>query len=136
MRTVSFSQLCAITRAIIEHEPTITDGEWAERIKLRLVRLRLKYLRSYVLTGAMRAVERVLSRQWGPRLVDGVRQQQSTARPVEQRPLSHDEACAALALLHQRGLLTQTLAVKPMPRARVLTQRELERRSVLRQVLA
>jgi hypothetical protein len=65
---IGWRQLCAITREQIEAEPTIDNGEWAERIKERLVRLGFAYPDPPDrLTDAMDAVERALEKLWGPR---------------------------------------------------------------------
>jgi hypothetical protein len=63
----TFRVLCAMARAEIEAEPTICDSEWIERLKCRLVRQRFAYPSPEQLTSTIRAVERVLVQQWGPR---------------------------------------------------------------------
>jgi hypothetical protein len=66
-KPVAWPQLCAIARSQIETSPTIDDFEWAERIKCRLARLGFDYPLPERLTDAMRAVERALVKEWGPR---------------------------------------------------------------------
>jgi hypothetical protein len=66
-RTVQWRQLCAIADAAIQMDPTIDDGEWVEEIKRRIVRLRFEYPSPEQLTNAIRAVERMLAKEWGPR---------------------------------------------------------------------
>jgi hypothetical protein len=63
----TFRVLCAMARAEIVAAPTITDGEWVERIKLRLARQRFAYPPPHHITDAIRAVERACAKQWGPR---------------------------------------------------------------------
>jgi hypothetical protein len=66
-RTVDWRQLCAIATAEIRREPSMDDSTWVECIKRRLVALHLGYPRPHVMTEAIRAVERVLTKQWRPR---------------------------------------------------------------------
>jgi hypothetical protein len=106
-RSPSFAQLCAIARDEIAAERSIDDGEWCERIKCTLVRRGLAYPPPHVITDAMRRVERALAKAWGARPAS--LPTPPVEPPPEPRPLSHVEACRAIA----------QLAVKPraMPHA-------------------
>lgn len=67
-KPIEWRQLCAIARDLLTAEPTIDDGEWAERIKQRLAVLGFASVRPpHRLTEAMRAVQRALEKRWGPR---------------------------------------------------------------------
>jgi hypothetical protein len=67
----TFRQLCVIAREQIQADPTMTDGEWAEAIKQRLIALRFEdNLHAYEFTKAIAAVEAALTKIWGPRPVD------------------------------------------------------------------
>jgi len=112
---VSFPQLCVVAKEQLLADPSIDYGEWAERIKQRLVHLRLGYPESpHRLTAAMEAVERSLAKDDRPRLTPTP---PPPTAPLSVRPLSHEEARRALAQLGALGLL------KPMPKARPMSTR-------------
>lgn len=64
---LTFAALCCIARTVIEQERSITDAEWKERIKCRIARERRAYPTPDELAAVLSAVERALSKQWGPR---------------------------------------------------------------------
>jgi hypothetical protein len=125
-RTVEWRQLCAIADALIQTDPDIDDGEWIERIKLRLVRLRLDPPHDpSQLTSAIRAVERARG-QRRP-LPEPPRNQ--AAAPERTSTLPHN---VAVAILERLGA-----SVPPMPRAHLATVgdvRKAEHRKALRLV--
>jgi hypothetical protein len=131
LKSASFRVLCAMARAEIEHEPTINDGEWVARIKDRLVRQGFAYPTPDRLTDAIRAVECVMSKQWGARIPPTPPHE---PKPRDPLPLTRDEAIAALQSLRDRGLIT---TIKPIPHARPPTMRDvraIERQRALRLV--
>jgi len=67
-KPVGWPQLCAIAKGQIEAEPSIENSEWSERIKTRLLRLGFTYPEEpSAINRAMAAVERAMSKRWGPR---------------------------------------------------------------------
>jgi hypothetical protein len=94
-KPVGWRQLCAITRELIEAEPTIDDAEWKERIKQRLTALELTYPEDWAaINRAMDAVQRTLEKAWGPRPIP-VPPQTSRRDPEWRGPLTHAESKAA-----------------------------------------
>jgi hypothetical protein len=59
VRPITHRILCAMARVELERTPTLTDGEWVERVKRRLVAQRFAYPAPHGLTAAIRAVEHV-----------------------------------------------------------------------------
>lgn len=119
-RPPTHEQLRAIARRVHDSDPT----EWRERIKLALVAQRCALPPPHVISAAMDAVERVLAKQ-APRqrsLLDAPR----PPAPPEDRPLSHVEACAALAHLAQRLGPLPALKPRAMPTgdSELMTTRE------------
>jgi len=116
-RKLTFALLCVIAR----EQFTEDLGEWSDRIKTRLVRLKLPYPDPpQQLTAAMEAVARTLANQRPP------------AAPVRRspaegdtRPLTHAESVAIMARLGIRG-------VKTIPAARPMTMREADHWRALR----
>jgi hypothetical protein len=130
MRTpVAFPLLCVIAKEQLLAEPSIDNGEWAERIKVRLVRLRLGYPDPpHRLTDAMDAVEHALAKEGRPRPLP--RRLGPAPPPADVRPLSHDEARRALAFVGGLGL------VKTMPKPRAITRRVVDLHAQSRMVAA
>ena len=86
-KPVEWRQLCAITRALIEAEPTIDDSEWKAQIKNRLTALELDYPEDLDAIGrAMSGVERALEKQWGPRPVPLPSAPASPRQPRQEDP--------------------------------------------------
>jgi hypothetical protein len=62
-KPVGWRQLCAVTRAELEADPTIDNSEWVERIKRRILQLGFTYPEQLDgINRAMRAVERFVDR--------------------------------------------------------------------------
>jgi hypothetical protein len=120
---LSFRQLCAIARSVIDADPAIDDFEWRECIKQRLVDLGFAYPRPHEIGNAMDAVERAVIKAWGSRRPPSP-PPVAISRPVDPRPLTHDEACAALATLAQRGGPVPALKPMPSPELGLMTTRE------------
>lgn len=64
---LTFAALCVIARRAIEPAPSIDDCEWKERIKCHVARERRAYPTPEELAAVLSAVERALSKRWGPR---------------------------------------------------------------------
>lgn len=65
---ITFKHLCVMARGILQDDPTIDNGEWAERIKELLVKAHFQYPEDpEMLTRAMTQVEHALKRTLGPR---------------------------------------------------------------------
>lgn len=64
----TFQHVCVIATEQIRASPMLDDAEWKARIKDRLIALGFTYPESMDgIERAMRAVERALTREWGPR---------------------------------------------------------------------
>ncbi len=96
-KPIGFAQLCAIARSVCE--PLITDAEWKERIKARLVDYGFEDVTSEHAYRAIRAVQRHVLR-----LVPAV-QRPAVAKSPDVRPLSREEAAAAVRDLERRGIM-------------------------------
>lgn len=106
-REPSWRELCAIALSQIQADPTIDDGEWADRIKWRLIRLGLDYPDPpNVITAAMRAVERTVQRQ--PKATI------SRAESVPDEPIGRTEAKEIYERLGLGAVLKQIPQVKPL----------------------
>jgi hypothetical protein len=129
-KPIAYRQLCAVVRSVLEQEPSIDDAEWKERTKCRLVALGFDYPTPAELAAVLSAVERALVKRWGLRPVPMPLRE----TPVpDARPLSHDEARAALQdLARNVGTLPP---IKPMPRIKPLTIRGAERHRALQIVM-
>lgn len=115
---IAFPQLCAVSLAQVEPDPTIGDAEWKARIKDRLVALGFVIPRPDQLSAAMDAVERGLVKRGVCRLV---RSEPARApEPSDVTPLSHAEASAILMSLGVR------LGAKTMPRVQPRSLRAME----------
>lgn len=102
---VTFPMLCVLAKEQLLEDPTISNGEWADRVKDRLVRLRLGYPDPpHRMTDALHAVERALAREGRPR-PRPARPGAPSAPPPAIGALSHDEAKTALARLGAIGRL-------------------------------
>jgi len=114
---VSDRQLCTITRAVFEQG--IDDAEWRDRIKWRIAALKRAQPPPHAISGAMDRVERVVSRTPPPL-------QAQPPPPDVPRPLSPDEARAALSHLAQRFGPLPALKPRAMPagESELLTTRE------------
>jgi len=77
---VHYRQLCAIAREQVLAAPTISDGEWADRIKDRLAALGFACPRPDQIASATSSVSHALAKTLGPRHV------QSSMRPKDQAP--------------------------------------------------
>jgi hypothetical protein len=63
-KPVGWRQLCAVSRAELEAEPTIDNSEWVERIKRRILQLGFTYPEQLDgINRAIRAVERCVDRR-------------------------------------------------------------------------
>jgi hypothetical protein len=102
-----FRQLCAIARSVIEADPAIDDFEWRERIKQRLVDFGFTYPQPHEMSAAMSAVEHAT----------GVRRPAPEAPRLpeqpEAKPLTRDEARAALAHVLERTGVRLSLQLMP-----------------------
>ena len=126
---VSFPQLCLVAKEQLLTDPSIDNGEWAERIKQRLVRLRLGYPEQpHQMTAAMEAVERALAKEGWPRPKPAPRT--PSAAPTNIRPLSHDEAQQAIRQYGALGVL------KSMPKVPRFTQHQADSLRVIRMLKA
>lgn len=80
LKPIEYRQLCAIAREQLLACPEISQGEWADRIKDRLVQLGFAYPKQDQFTAAMSAVEHAVSRTMGPRVA-------KTSSQAEPQPL-------------------------------------------------
>jgi hypothetical protein len=113
-KPVDWRQLCAIARDQIQADPAIDNFEWKELIKIRLLAIGLTYpVEPNGIDRAMRAVERALSRDWGPRPTSPSTPPPAPTEP--DRPLNREEAAAILADLG--------VVVPAIPKARATPRR-------------
>ena len=96
-KPVEWRQLCKITEAVIEQEPTISDSEWKARIRDRLASLEFEQpATTEPIHRAMSAVEKALEKRRGPRPPP-----LQPLRPVTAanpaRPMTPEEAATVLA---------------------------------------
>ena len=83
----TFGHLCVIARQVITENPLMDDAEWREAIKCRLVVLRFDYPERYeTIPAAMAAVERALTKLWGPRPVPDPPKPPQTVPPQQDDP--------------------------------------------------
>jgi hypothetical protein len=142
--SIRWRQLCATCRDLLTADRTIDDFEWAEQIKCRIAALGFAAVEPpHQLTAAMRAVQRALERQWGPRpapLMASPTERSTTEAPQQDPPWRNRNP-------HPQGWTSvpQLLANLKPPCAgspnssevvvqvdRALTLREAERRKALR----
>jgi hypothetical protein len=98
---LTFALLCVIAKEQLVADLSIDNGEWADRIKDRLVRLQFAYPDPpQQLTAAMEAVERALLKAGRVRV--RVLPEAQSPKPKACRPLSHAEAVSILEQLGAR----------------------------------
>jgi hypothetical protein len=86
-RPIEFRQLCALARALLIQNPTISDAEWKEQIKRRVIALEFTYPEPLdVLDHAMSAVQRALKETLGPRPIDLPPLPTPSVRPQQDDP--------------------------------------------------
>lgn len=119
---LSFAALCVIAREQIP--PSRSRAVWAERVKRRLVRLRMPYPeRPDQLTAAMDAVDRATPATPAPAVEQPV--------PAPASPgLTRSEALDALNAIRARGLPIRLRVVPPAP-LRTVRQAEIHKASTI-----
>jgi len=129
-KPVEWRQLCAIARDQIQADPTINNFEWKERIKIRLLAIGLMYpVEPDGIDRALRAVERALSREWGPRPAPVTSVPASVPHPVDPAaPLGREEAAAILTRLKA--------TVRVMPTGPRFTRRQADGLLVIKNIYA
>lgn len=70
LKDISFPQLCAVSRDLLQAEPGMDDSEWKARIKDRLVKWGFQYPHPESLAKAMDATHRAHERAHGQRPVN------------------------------------------------------------------
>jgi hypothetical protein len=110
---LSFGALCSMARRVFAQEPSLDDAEWKERIKCRIAQERRPYPTPIELAAALSAVEAVCAKQGARRLALETSPPPAAVR--DHRPLSGDEARAALTELAARLGPLPALTPRTMP---------------------
>lgn len=92
--TPKFAQVCAVARAMLEVDLSLSDGEWAELIKGRLLRLGFNYGEKGAITGAMAAVSRQVKRP-------PPEERRGASPPPPPPPISQDEAKRMVTMIRE-----------------------------------
>lgn len=119
-RPIAMHQLCAIARSVIEPDPTMTDSDWKEATRLKAARQGYDTIPPQMLASAMNRVEHAIKRPLPAAPVS-----RHEEAPPAIAPFTRAEARAILGRLEAMG------ALKSMPKARPLTQRQAECRRAL-----
>ena len=113
---LTFAALCAIARRVLEPEPSLDDAEWKERIKCRIAREGRAYPTPVELDSALSAVEAARAKQGEHRPAPAIKTPLTPAEARDARPLSREEARAALATIARR-LTVPPIKPREMPHA-------------------
>lgn len=103
LKAIGWPQLCAVSRDLLQAEPSMPDSEWKAQIKDRLAKWGFQYPTPEQIAKAMDATSRAYEQRHGRRIPDEVKSP-PLLRQIQEKPqgLNREEAREAYVDLVQK----------------------------------